>query len=98
MISTSEVSVGAGTTVNWQDGPYQHASPSGATTYAFTAVGGPTTLTLKLSNGSGNNPTWPATVRWIGGTEPTWTAGTDIITFYYDGSLYHGINVALGLA
>lgn len=93
----SEVAVGTGTTVNWTSGQKQSATPSGATTYTFTAPSGPCNLILKLSNGAGNNPTWPATVKWTGGTEPTWTSGTDVISFYYDGTNYYG-QAGLGFA
>lgn len=64
-------------------------------TYTFTAPAGPANLSLKLiqdATGS-RTATWPATVKWAGGTAPTLTTtanAEDLITFYYDGTNYYG--------
>lgn len=90
----AEVSNGTATAINWTNGNKQLIAPTAATspTYTFTAPSGPTNLTLRTTNlGAVTAVTWPATVKWPGGTEPTWTSsGTDIISFYYDGTNYHG--------
>ncbi len=57
------------------------------------------TLTLFLLQSGGNRTvTWPAGVKWPGGTAPklTTTDGkTDIITVFYDGSSYWGFTSGL---
>ena len=67
-------------------------------TFTFTAPTKPGTFLLKLiqdSTGS-RTATWPASVEWPGGTAPTLTTtattGTDIITFYYDGTDYFAVS------
>ena len=95
-----EQDIGAATTVSFTNRTHIKASPSGATTYAFSVFGFLRTghYQLKLVNGLNNNPTWPTTVKWQNNTEPTWTANTDIISFYFDflTGNYYAINVALG--
>ena len=90
----AEVANTTATAINWTNGNKQSIAPTAATspTYTFTAPDGPTNLTLKATNlGAVTAVTWPATVKWPGGTEPTWTSsGTDIISFYYDGTNYYG--------
>lgn len=78
-------------TINWTNGNKQKATITAATTVTFTAPAGPSNLTLKIVNGGAGAITWPATVKWPGGTEPTWTTtGTDICSLYYDGTNYYG--------
>jgi len=78
-------------TIDWTAGNKQKSTLTGNCTFTFTAPTGPCSLTLKATNFGAFTPTWPATVKWAGGTEPTWTAsGLDIATFYYDGTSYHG--------
>ena len=38
-------------------------------------------MTLELFGGGTNAPVWPASVDWPGGTQPTWSAGVDVVTF-----------------
>ncbi len=77
--------------IDFNNGQKQKLTPSGATTYTFTnPTDGPCDLRLKLVDGASNNPTWPAEVLWQGGVEPLWTAGTDFINFYWDGTNYYG--------
>lgn len=83
-------------TIDWTTGPYHKSTMTGNCTYTFTAPSGPARLQLKLvqdATGS-RTATWPAAVKWPGGTAPTLsTAATsiDIITFYYDGTSYYGV-------
>jgi hypothetical protein len=52
------------------------------TTFTFTNSFTRTGFTLILTNPGAYTITWPASVNWPGGTEPTWTAaGVDIVTF-----------------
>ena len=42
-------------------------------------------FTLKMTNGGAFTIAWPASVRWAGGTEPSWTAsGVDWVSFMTD--------------
>ena len=95
-----EFDIGAGNTIQFTVRNHIKASPVGATSYAFSVFAslGTGHYQLKLVDGLNNNPSWPATVKWQNNTEPTWTANTDIISFYYDRLTgdYYAINVALG--
>ena len=86
-------SSGATDTIDWNEGNKQKSTLSETCTFTFTApTSGICTLTLKLINFGAFVPTWPGTVLWSGGTEPTWTvSGTDIVSFYYDGTSYYGV-------
>ena len=87
----------AGTaTINTQQGTYFSANTTGACTWTF--AGGPdsskaTAFTLELTAGAGNAPansysqTWPASVKWAGGSAPTLTQGetkVDVLVFITD--------------
>lgn len=82
---------GTADTIDWTAGNKQKSTVTGDVTYTFTAPSGPANLVLKLVNGGSQTPVWPDSVKWVGGTEPSWTAsGTDIVAFYYDGTNYFG--------
>ena len=79
-------------TIDWTAGQKQKTTITAATAMTFTAPAGPCNLTLKVINGGLGTITWPATVKWPGGTEPAWTSsGTDICSFYFDGTDYFGM-------
>ena len=65
--------------------------------FTFTAPTKAGTFILKLVQDSvgSRTVTFPATVKWTGGIAPTLTTtattGTDIITFYYDGTSYFAV-------
>jgi len=85
-------------TINWTTGNFHKSTMTGNCTYTFTAPSGATTLILKLvQGGSGSyTATFPATVKWAGGTAPTLSTAVgaiDIITFYWDGTNYFGTAV-----
>ena len=40
-----------------------------------------TSFTMELLGADGATLTWPTSVDWAGGTEPTWTSGRDIVSF-----------------
>lgn len=88
----------AATTVDWNDGNIQTSVPTGIITYTFTAPGGPAVLYFVATDLSTQTPTWPATVKWPAGTEPTWTTGKDVITFVYDGTDYLATAVELNVS
>lgn len=41
-----------------------------------------TSFTLEMTDGLNWPPVWPAGTQWPDSTEPVWSAGTDIITFF----------------
>lgn len=84
--------------LDWNNGQKQRATLTGnITTLNITApsVGGAGNFMLKLiQDGTGGRTvTWPASVRWSGGTAPTLSTGAgaiDLIGFYWDGTNYYG--------
>jgi len=89
-------------TIDFGAGQKQKSTMTDDCTYTFTAPDGPCNLVFKLIQGSGfpHDPTWPASVKWPGGIEPTWSEGDgeiDLIGFYYDGTTYHG-SAGIGFA
>lgn len=81
-------------TINWATASSQKVTLTGNVTYTFSGavVGG--RYILKQIQGAGPfTATWPAAVKWPGGTPPTLTATSghlDLITFYYDGTDFFG--------
>lgn len=91
-------------TINWSSGGNHKSTLTGNCTFTFTA---PTTtevgLQLRLvQDATGSRTvTWPGTVVWPGSVAPTLstTAGAvDIISFWYDGTSYHGFSGSGGSA
>lgn len=84
-------------TVDWSNGQKQKSTLTGNCTYTFTAPSaGVGNFLLKIiQDGTGNRTvTWPATVKWAGGTAPTLSTGAgdiDIVSFYWDGTTYFGV-------
>jgi len=84
-------------TVNWNNGQKQVITLTGnITTMSFTAPAGTGNFLLRVvQDGTGSRTiTWPASVRWPGGTPPTLSTGAnaaDIVTFYYNGTNYYGV-------
>jgi hypothetical protein len=85
---------GAADTIDWGVGNKQKSTLTANCTYTFTAPAGATNLMFRLvQGGSGSyTVTWPATVHWAGGTEPTLSTAVgavDLIGMYWDGTNYH---------
>jgi len=85
-------SVSGAKTIDVADGNVVTATITGATTFTFSTTHTATAFTLVLTN-AGTNISWP-TIKWEGGTEPTWTTtGEDIVvltkvnTTWYGGAL-----------
>lgn len=91
-VSYNAVGSGSGTgTVDWSSYQKYSWTISTSATLTFTAPAGPCNVVLKLINGGTGTITWPGTVLWAGGTEPSWTtSGTDIVAFFWDGTNYYG--------
>jgi len=91
---TTISSSGGTATIDWRLGNKAAHTLSENVTYTFTAPDGSCNLVLKVVQDSSDRTiTWPAAVKWPGGTAPTLTSGSgkiDVITFYYDGTNYYG--------
>jgi hypothetical protein len=81
-------------TIDWTTGSIHKSTLTGNCTYTFTSPTGVSRVQLLIYTGSGSFAvTWPATVKWIGGTAPTITvtaSKVDIATFIWDGTNYWG--------
>lgn len=81
-------------TIDWTNASSQKSTLTGSVTYTFSngVAGG--AYVLKIATGAGSfTATWPAAVKWAGGTAPTITttaSRVDLINFYYDGTTYFG--------
>ena len=97
---TVQTATGDGaTTIDWKRGNmFNFQFGAFNETFTFTAPTNPGTFILKLVQDSigSRTATWPASVKWAGGSAPTLTTtattGTDIITFYYDGTSYFAVD------
>jgi len=86
------------TTVDWRLGNKASMTFGAGNigTFAFTNPSNPCNLLLKLiqdATGSRVVTAWDADVKWPAGTAPTLTTtanAVDIVSFYYDGTNYHG--------
>ena len=83
--------------VDWTNGNAAQMTFLASTneSFSFTAPTKPGVFVLKLTQAStgGQTATWPASVKWPGGTAPTLSTGNsavDIIRFYFDGTNYYG--------
>jgi hypothetical protein len=68
----------------------------GNLTFTFATFQGPANFVLRLvQDGTGGRTvTWPANVKWPGGTAPTLSTAAgaeDIISLYYNGTNYYGV-------
>jgi hypothetical protein len=87
---------GTADTINWNNGLKQKSTLTDNCTFTFTDPPGPCNMILKLiQDGTGGRTvTWPASVKWPGGTAPTLSAGgddIDIVALYFDGTNYFGV-------
>lgn len=84
---------GASKTIDWNNGQKQKLTLTESCSIDFSNLNkGSAHMQLKLIHaGSSYVPTLPATIRWPGGTLPTWSATdgcVDIVNLFYDGSNY----------
>lgn len=94
---TEQTATGDGsTTIDWKLGnKFKFTFGAQNDTFTFTAPTNPCNLMLILvQDGTGSRlPTWPGTVKWPNSIAPTLTtaaAAIDMVSFYYDGTSYHG--------
>lgn len=94
---TAQSATGDGTTtIDWKLGnKFNFQFGAFNETFTFTVPTNPGNFILKLVQDSvgSRTATWPATVKWSGGTAPTLTTtattGTDVISFYFDGTNFY---------
>lgn len=82
-------------TIDLVNGTVQILTLTGNCTFTFpTAVAGKSFLVMLRQDGTGSRTvTWPASVKWPGGTAPTITATAskqDILSFVSDGTNWYG--------
>jgi len=85
---------GASDTIDFSNGPAHKSTLTGNCTFTFSnPIAGQAYILKTVGDGTVRTITWPAAVKWAGGTAPTMTgtAGKfDLINFYYDGTDYLG--------
>jgi hypothetical protein len=82
-------------TLDFNNGNNQLITLTGNCTFTFSnPVSGAWYSLELLQDATGSRTvTWPASVKWSGGTAPTLTttaSKTDVMTFYYNGTYYFG--------
>jgi len=94
--STQSVTAsGAATTINFASGDIVTLTLNASTTLTLSnPITGLFYFIKAVQDATGSRTiTWPATVKWSGGTAPTLTttaSKTDIITLWWDGTNYFG--------
>ena len=78
------------TAIDWSSAYTYTGVASGSHSFTFTAPGGVRWLTFKINGFGYSCSGWPATVKWQDGVAPKWSAYTDIVRFWYDGTNYYG--------
>lgn len=81
-------------TVNFNNGAKQAFTATGNVVFTFSnpKVGAQYTLIITQDSTGSRTYTWPAAVKWPGGTTPTGSGANkiDVITMLYDGTSYYG--------
>ena len=96
---TSQSATGDGTTtIDWKLGnifDFQFGAFNEVFTFTAPTLAGTFILKLVQDSVGSRTATFPASVKWVGGAAPTLTTtattGTDIITFYYNGTSYFAV-------
>lgn len=89
---------GTSATIDWNAGQKQVLVLGANTTLSFVNPPGPGSFILRLvQDATGSRTvTWPASVKWPGGTAPTLTTaanGEDLISLYFNGTSYYAVGV-----
>lgn len=88
---------GTSATINWNNGNKQKITLTGNVTLSFTDAGDGSFQLVLVQDDSGDRTiTWPANVKWPGGTAPTLSTAAssiDIVSFLYDqtADVYYGV-------
>ena len=92
-LKTTTISSTNNINVNCAIGNYFAATANGsATTITFSSVPSSTyySMLLVLANGGVNTVTWSSSPSWPSATAPTLSSNTDVLVFFYDGSVWRG--------
>ncbi len=95
---------GAAVTFDLADGNVFSATVNANTTVTLAnpaASGQCSSASILLTNGGAFSITWPASVKWAGGAQPTWTAaGVDVLTLFTvdAGTTWYGLIAGAGFA
>ena len=89
----------ASATIDWRTSQKQKLTITGTSnTINFTNPAGACNLVLKIVQGDGNDTItaghYHSHVKWAGGAKPTLSTANgaiDIVSFYFDGTSYHGV-------
>lgn len=85
---------GAAATVNFNNGSKQSFTATANVTFTFSnpRAGSNYRLVITQDSTGSRTYTWPAAVKWPGGSAPTGSGANkiDVITFLYDGTSYYG--------
>lgn len=79
--------------IDWRVGNVFAKTLAANSTFTFSNVADGNTVVVALTNTASNfTVTWPATVKWSGGTQPVQTVGAkiDVWTFVRVGSVTYG--------
>ncbi len=78
--------------IDWSlGGTYSKTLPTGANAFTFSHVNDGELIVVEVTGVGGTTVTWPAGVKWSGGTAPVQTApGIDVYTFVKIGANIHG--------
>lgn len=91
--------VGSNVQLDWSQSRFYRLTLNGNLTLAFEDGDVGLMLLKLIQDGTGSRTvTWPANVKWAGGTEPTLSTGAgdiDLIQFYWDGTDYYGSVIGL---
>lgn len=94
-VAQSVTASGAATTIDFASGDVVTLTLNASTTLTLNnPISGLYYLLKCVQDATGSRTiTWPASVKWSGGTAPTLTttaSKTDLITFWWDGTNYFG--------
>jgi hypothetical protein len=95
-ILSEEYNVGTTTgsvTINWDQGNQQRIGSSGNLTFSFSNQTNGQTLRLVVCYGGAHTVTWPAGIKWAGGSAPTPTSTNgkcDVFSFLYTNTQLFG--------
>lgn len=85
--------ISSGTAIDWTAGNVQKRTNSAPVAFTFAGgVAGARYAIVITNSGGAQTITWPASVKWFGGSVPTPSASgkKDVYTFLYDGTDYLG--------
>lgn len=88
------VTAGSTLTIDWKAGQKQRVEMGHDCTFTFVKPLGVCNLMLRLvqDGTGGRDPTFPSSVKWQGGTTPTWVTtanAVNVLAMYFDGTNYH---------